>query len=239
MGRERSEAVVAKDVRLGRHPEWDKKSREYPIRALLPKKLPVKTSSIHRCPVHLDQGQVGSCVGNGFTHARATTPHAHTKGMTEATALEVYHQATLLDRIAGSYPPEDTGSSVLAGAKATTKMGWWTSYHWAFSIDDVVDTLLHSGPVVVGTNWHQNMFDCSGPDYLLDISGDIVGGHCYLLRGVTLGGHLPGQSAPVDFITIRNSWSKTWGKNSDAHILVTDMESLLMHDGEAVVPVQE
>ncbi len=98
----------------------------------------------------------------------------------------------------------------------------------------MVDTLLHVGPVVVGTDWLEDMFTPDN-DYFIHPGGNVAGGHCYLLRGVTLGGKVNGHG-PYDYLTMRNSWGTGWGHNSDAHILVTDMADLLKADGEACVP---
>ncbi len=85
---------------LGRHHEFDERSHQFPVSQLWDQVDVNATvsSSIHRCYAHLDQGDLGSCVGNGWTHARATTPHGKT-GQTEADALNLYEQATKLDTI--------------------------------------------------------------------------------------------------------------------------------------------
>lgn len=218
---------------LGRHHEFDERSRGYNVAELLGPRRATVSSSIHRCALHLDQGNLGSCVGNGWTHARATTPHARA-GLTEVDALSLYEAATKLDTIDGAYPPNDTGSSVLAGAKAAVKAGFFAGYRWAFNIDDVVNALMHLGPVVVGTNWLNDMFEPDA-DGFLSVSGPVEGGHCYALRGIHLNGKV-GKRKPTDYITMRNSWGRTWGINSDAYIEVADMEALLKADGEAAIP---
>lgn len=222
------------DYQLGRHHEFDERSRQYPVRELLPPAAVAAASSIHRCYAHLDQGQLGSCVGNGWTHARATTPHG-TTGLTEKDALLLYERATVIDTIQGAYPPDDTGSSVLAGAKVCKSSGWFAGYRWAFTIADVVDTLLHLGPVVVGTDWTDDMFTPDPATAFVSPTGSVAGGHCYLLRGVTLGGKVNGHG-PIDYLTCRNSWGTDWGHGGDFHITVDDMASLLKQDGEAAVP---
>jgi hypothetical protein len=137
---------------LGRHQQFDARSRQYPLTAVLPKRA-ASVSKSWACRVHLDQGNLGSCVGNGWTHAYAASPHGHTS-LTEDDALAIYKRATKIDNIPGNYPPSDTGSSVLAGAKATVEHGWFSTYRWAFSVDDIIKLNHH----VIGTKGLDDYF---------------------------------------------------------------------------------
>ena len=58
-----------------------------------------------------------------------------------------------------------------------------SSYLWTFDVNVLITTVLTVGPVVVGTNWYNNMFtpDRNG---LIRIGGRIVGGHAYEINGV-------------------------------------------------------
>jgi hypothetical protein len=221
---------------LGRHQQFDARSRQYPLTAVLPKRA-ASVSKSWACRVHLDQGNLGSCVGNGWTHAYAASPHGHTS-LTEDDALAIYKRATKIDNIPGNYPPSDTGSSVLAGAKATVEHGWFSTYRWAFSVDDIIKALSTLGPVVVGTDWYDDMFNPAPRSGLIEVTGQIAGGHCYLLRGVKLNHHVIGTKGLDDYFVIRNSWGEGWGNNSDAHIRVSDFEKLLTTGGDACIPTK-
>ena len=56
-------------------------------------------------------------------------------------------------------------------------------------------------------------------------TGDVVGGHCILCRGV---------NGREKYFLLRNSWGKNWGVNGDCKISFDDMKKLLADDGEAV-----
>jgi hypothetical protein len=212
---------------LGRRVEFDERSRDYPVRELL-RAVPL-VSKVWGCYAHLDQGSDGACVGFGWTHELAASPVV-VKNLSYSYAMALYEAAKRNDQ----FPGENyEGSSVLGGAKAVKKAGLMPEYRWAFTIDDVLDTLSHHGPVVLGTNWLSNMFEPHSPKWALDVSGSIAGGHCYLARGVALK-----KFKDEPGIRLRNSWGSSWGSRSDAYIRASDLERLLKDGGEACVPVR-
>lgn len=209
-------------VAFGRHPQFDERSRAFGIRDLLPT-APLVSKS-WTCTTYLDQGDLGSCVGHGFAHYLASSPHRELN-ITEQRALSIYSQATHLDNIAGSYPPQDTGSTVLAGAKAVAAAGGITSYRWAFGITDVLDALSHHGPVVLGINWYEGMMHPTN-GYITP-TNEIVGGHCILATGIAV---------TRGYVRLHQSWGKGWGLNGDCRIRFNDLATLLAQQGEACVP---
>lgn len=229
---------------LGRLVEFDERSRGFDVAALpgvaatlkvLRTNVSARVSVRHRTWVRLDQGDLGSCVGNGWTAARATSPGARVKGSDEQTAVSLYSEACGLDDVAGGWPPEDTGSSVLAGAKAAVRRGWFSSYSWAFTLDSVVAAAVH-GPVVIGIPWYNSMFEpVAGPggsSWLeVDRRSGLAGGHCLLVRGVSVGGR------GVPYFLLRNSWGASWGDGGDVCVAVADLADLLRADGEACIPL--
>jgi hypothetical protein len=222
----------ATDPRLGRVPQFDARSRLYPIRELLPAGL---RSRSWPCAVYLDQGQTPRCVGFAWSHELAAWPVV-VRGVSDQLAGAVYLEAQMRDE----WPGEDyEGSSVLGGAKAISDRGYMGEYRWAFGIDDVLATLSSHGPVILGTSWLEGMFD-PDPDGLLSVTGEVAGGHAYLARGVILSGIVPGTSRKVGepLVRIRNSWGRDWGSDSDAFVRASDLERLLGDEGEACVPVQ-
>jgi hypothetical protein len=140
--------------RLGRHVEHDPRSREFPFR--LAAGTPTIRRVVHRHYGVLDQGGLGSCTGNAAAGALNTVP-LHRKGgrvWDEDEAVAVYERATVLDTFPGEYPPDDTGSSGLAAAKACAWLGLISGYRHAFGITDALAALM-AGPVITGVNWYE------------------------------------------------------------------------------------
>jgi Cysteine protease len=146
----------------------------------------------------------------------------------EQFAKFLYNSAKRLDPWEGE---DYDGTSVLAGAKAMKQIGLLKEYRWAFTIDDVVDSILAKGPVVLGTYWRDGMYEA--PNGVLRVEGEIVGGHCYTAVGYARKwASLDGE----DGVIVQNSWGSSWGNSGLAAIKVTDLAQLLRQDGEACVP---
>jgi hypothetical protein len=112
--------------------------------------------------------------------------------------------------------------------------GYISGYHWAFSIDEVLQAISRAGPVVFGVPWKDSMYE-PRPDGLLDCSGKVIGGHAILGRGLRLRSRLKGVSEPV--VRLRNSWSASWGIKGDAFLRASDLEKLLAEGGETCLPL--
>jgi C1A family cysteine protease len=207
---------------LGRVVEHDPRSLSFPAPD---GKVKSKTWR-HYGPI-LDQGDVGSCTGNAAAQAMNTTPnHHHGFLLTEADALDIYHWATVLDGYPGEYPPDDTGSSGLAAAKALKQRQSITRYEHAFGLDHALAALM-SGPVMLGTNWFDGMFNPDGKGYVTP-DGAVAGGHEYLLVGVNLNGRS---------VTCLNSWGSSWGLKGKFHMTFDTLDALLSADGDATLPI--
>jgi hypothetical protein len=208
------------DRQFGRRIEFDERSRTYPIRALLT--TTKRRSYTWSCAIRLDQ--IGpSCTGNAVAHEAAARP-VTVMGVTQDTALEVYHRAQELD----PWPGEDyEGSSVLAAVKAGQERGWYKEYRWAFSEEEVSLAVGYRGPVIVGTNWTEGMME---PDAkgIIHATGSVLGGHAYCIVG---------YNVKTDLYRILNSWGPEWANNGQAFISGYDLETLLIDQGEAVIPV--
>ncbi|KAF4406597.1 MULTISPECIES: hypothetical protein [Streptomyces] len=219
------------DPRLDRVPQFDERSREYPIRALVTERAPLRSAG-WACPVWLDQGREGACVGFSWSHELIATP-VPVDEADNAFARDVYREARQVD----DWPGEEyEGTSVLAGAKAVVNRGYMEEYRWAFGIDDVLRTLGYFGPVVIGVKWYDSMFR-PAPNGLLEVSPGDFGGHAILVRGVSLKARLAGHSGTVPVVRLRNSWGRKWGVDGDCYMRVEDLDALLRDGGEACVPV--
>lgn len=236
------------DARLDRIPEFDPRSRAFGIAERLTSSSPVSKTWFFggapwRSRQNLDQGVEGACVGFGWTQELITSPAVKRfRSIEQANgyARGVYFSAQEQDEWpGGEYPgaqPIYSGSSVLGGAKVLAARGYIPEYRWAFSIDDLILAVGREGPAVVGTDWTEDMDRYSKNGLLAGASGPVRGGHCYLIRGITLKPKLAGVNEPVFRIT--NSWGDGWGFQGDAFIRVSDFERLLKAGGEACIPIR-
>ena len=225
------------DRKLDWKPRFDKRSKNYPVRGVLAKKVARKDVLWVAGPI-LDQKSEGACVGFGWTAEALATPFVvnlktipyKVPSTPHPFARYVYVNAKKVDE----YPGENyDGTSVLAGAKVMQGLNTIVSYSWAFSVDDVIDALIQKGPVVLGINWYDGMYEA--PNGVLSISGDHVGGHCVLAIGYKVSSQkFNGKPS----IVIQNSWGSDWGINGLAEIEVSELKSLLSDNGEACVPLK-
>lgn len=201
--------------------EFDPRSRDYPVRALVEDK-PLR-SYTWGVPVRLDQGNEGACVGFAWTHELAARPKVHGL-VTNDLARSVYHEAQLIDEWAET-PPEE-GTSVLAGAKRMKERGYLGEYRWCFSLRDLQLTVGYLGPVVLGVWWWSQMMDTDASGYV-SRKGQRVGGHAILCNG---------YSVTKRRFKLTNSWGTGWGVGGECYVTETDMEALLLDQGEGCVP---
>lgn len=224
------------DPRLDWQPRHDPRSRSYPVRAALPKAVRETGKQWLPGRVVTDQGHEGACVGHAWTNDALAAPKADTKATAAAAdvyARGVYRSAQRIDE----WPGEAyDGTSVLAGAKVMQSRGHMVEYRWAFSIDDVKDSVIERGPVVIGVPWFEDMYQ-TGANGLVRVGGPLVGGHALLVYGYHPGASVPGVDGPVRLFRWRNSWGRSYGINGNGWIRYEDLRDLLAGQGEACVPV--
>lgn len=208
-------------MKFGRIIHFDERSRNYPIRALIPHTTP--RSYTWSCPIVLDQGDVGACTGFSVSHEAAARP-VKVKGITNQTGLEVYYRARQLDE----FPGEDyEGSSVLGAMKAGKERGWYEQYRWAFGEQDLRLAVSWYGPAVLGVNWYSEMMEPDG-NGVIHVTGSVEGGHAILCNGFNV---------RTGLYRLHNSWGPAWGKNGECFIPKEELAELLLDQGEACIPV--
>jgi len=212
---------------LDRIPFFDRRSRDYSIREIMPRTIERKKTiwSIPDKSFPLNQGREGACVGFGWAAELSAHPHLYDTNNEYARAL--YHRAREEDRAMGNN--WTSGASVLAGARTLVKLGKLKSYRWAFGLEDVIDTLVTKGPVVLGINWHESMYRTRA-EGLVVVDGPIVGGHCILVYG-----YWPGHEKFGDVFLWVNSWGPTYGIRGKAYLPVSKADQLLRAGGEACI----
>lgn len=212
--------TIAADPRLDRLPEFDTRSRAFPVRELTGQRPP--RSYTWACSAWLNQRNEGGCVGWSHAHVAAARPRPWP--MTDAAAAAIYHLAQTLDPWPGT---DYSGTTVLAGAKAFAQLGYIEEYRWAFGASDLAAAVSWVSPAVIGIDWHQGMLT-PGPDGLVRPTGPVLGGHAICVRGFSTRTHR---------FLLRNSWGMDWGRNGDCVMDWDDMATLLGAGGEAVIPI--
>lgn len=223
------------NITFGRKEHIDERDTQYTIQRL----MSIKPPDIRR--VHRywwaqgwwgNQQQTPQCVAYSWLHwaedgPLTQAPHTPNTEPRHAPQL-VYDLAQAKDPWPGN---NYDGTTVRAGAKAMQELGYIQSYWWAWDINTLIDTVLNMGPVVVGTNWTQDMFYPKPEEnYVIKPTGRQVGGHAYVINGV---------SHAKKILRIKNSWGRQWGKEGFAYISFADMDNLIKQGGEICVAIEE
>lgn len=208
------------DSRLGRIPEFDQQSLNYPMREL--------TATVRRprsrewkIRQRLNQGSKPKCVGDSVAMEIGMQPYYH--NITSFLGDIIYQEAQKIDY----WPGEGyAGTSVIAGMKIAKQLGFYHEYRWATPgdpINDIVLCLSHIGPVEMGTTWYAGMYQ-KDADGLVHPTGEAVGGHAYAL-------------SELDWSRKRVYSPNTWG-DEGFWLSLDDLEKLVYENGEAVVPIK-
>lgn len=208
---------------LGRHlePDHDPRSRAFPAATAA-----LRTVLHPHAGIVLNQGRIGSCTGNAGAQALNCDPlrPAGRRLLDEHDAVALYSWATSHDPFPGHYPPDDTGSTGLAVAKAARRLGLVSGYSHAFGLQHALEALVLA-PVIVGIPWRQQMFSPTADGWLV-VAGDVAGGHEVCLRGLDV---------ERQAVRILNSWGEGWGDGGEAWMRWADLGQLLGQGGDATV----
>lgn len=222
--------------RLGRHVRHDPRSLayRYPARSL----GTLKSVRHHRYVPVLDQGDIWACTGFAALGAVGTAqlfealakntlqPSATDAAEDAQRAYGLYSAATKVDEFDGEWPPDDTGSSGLAVAKAAKTLGLISGYRHATSLEAALAALADQ-PVIAGINWYSS-FDQAGINGLISIEDDAVvrGGHEICLDELDV------ERKQIGFT---NSWGTGWGDGGRGYLRWDDFGRLLSEDGDVTV----
>jgi hypothetical protein len=170
----------------------------------------------------LDQGNTGHCVGFGGAQYHNAEPVPG--NYTNSDGHKVYYECKVID----GEPKAENGSTVHSLAKVLQNRKLLSTYVWAANTDDIKNWVLKNGPVVVGTDWYNDMFNPDADGFVVPTSG-VAGGHCYLVVGYYANG---------DYFVFQNSWGSGWGLNGYFKMKVSDFDKLLNADGEAMAAAE-
>lgn len=206
---------------LGRQMVHDSKSRAFPVDVVIDKSTwHDKSVRIYDPSTNPNQCH-GECTGCAKSmEMNATGNRVAGVVLDMDDAHKIYSKATTLDPFTGTWPPDDTGSSGLAAAKAAKALGIGGAYRHVFGGANEVVQLIMLGRVVnIGTWWYEGMFSPNSSKVIAP-TGDMVGGHQYIARG---------YDVDTDRVMIR-CW---WGTFRDVWIKRSDLNKLIMDGGDA------
>ena len=169
----------------------------------------------------LDQGDTEHCVGFAMANFGINLPIQ--TPFTNQDGHDFYRKCKVLDLD----PYGENGTSIRSAAKVLKSMGIIESYAFAQSIDEMSWWLLNKGPMIVGTDWTEDMFTPNVGN-IIRPTGAIAGGHGYLIN----------EKTDDEYFGIQNSWDDLWGTKGKAHISIADFSLLFRHGGEAIAAVE-
>lgn len=223
--------------RLGRHIEHDERSRGFAYAMGATGVVTLQSLRRKRRIGPFDQGERGSCTGNATAGAVCTAPFKHKfSARSQRSPLRLYSLATKLDEFPGVYPPDDTGSSGLAAAKAAQQLKHITSYQHAFNLDAAIHAAANPGVgLIFGINWYDS-FDRPDTNGVIDISpgAQIRGGHEIQGDGIVLA--TPATYSGDDLVWMWQSWGE-WGLGGTGAFAmrVRTLDRLLQEQGDCTI----
>jgi C1A family cysteine protease len=150
--------------------------------------LPASVDLRSACPPIYDQGQLGSCTGNGIAGAiEFDQKKQGTKEFTPSRLFIYYNE-----RVMEGTVPQDAGAQVRDGIKSVATLGAPPETDWSYDIAKFYESF--EGQQIAQTGI-----------MTMPASGEkVVGGHCVVAVGY--------DNSTRMFI-IRNSWGTSWGLN--------------------------
>jgi C1A family cysteine protease len=219
-----------KDVRLG----WHRQSRDgrdllfRPTAVVLP--ASVDLTQTYSVPV-VDQGNLGSCTGNGIAAALAYLQLQEKESMVFPSRLFIYYN----ERVIENSVSQDAGADIRDGIKSVVSQGYCAEADWPYDItqfatqpsatayadaikeevktyqavnvdpNSVMQALASGFPVVVGFDVYSSFMNAPGGDVPMPGSGErLEGGHCFILVG---------YDQATQRFKFQNSWGSGWGQS--------------------------
>jgi hypothetical protein len=182
--------------------------------------LPVHTR-IWRCPVALDQGREGACVG--FAGAHFFGSESRVQRISRRIALLFYKGAQRNDRWTG----EDYEGTTINGLMLyLLKMKLVSEFRWLKTAAEVYRTISFYGPVILGAPWREGCFEPDAEGYIKYTGAD-RGGHAVCVNGVDV---------ERSRVIIQQSWGRSHGVGGVVYMTFTEFEKLMAENPRAVFP---
>jgi hypothetical protein len=182
------------------------------------------TSKVWTDRVVLDQGQTGHCVGFGGSGFLASAPYQD-QGINNDFGHALYYECKVND----GEPRAEDGSTVHSLAQVLVDRQRLTKYAWASTVAAMQLWVTSKGPVVMGTDWDNDMFDPDA-DGFVKTGGGVAGGHCYLMVG---------YHADTDAFEFVNSWGTGWANKGRFFMRTAEFSKLWHRSGnEAMVALE-
>lgn len=175
----------------------------------------------------LDQGDQGHCGGFALAGEAAASP-IRVQHVDNDYGHRAYYVAK--DRHFDPFGRED-GTTTNAMMRVGQVLGLFTSYRWAFSMEDLRRN-IKLGPFLLGVPWLTGMMQ---PDSLgfIKATGVEEGGHLVVVTGWS-----PDYRRRGPHFRIRQSWGHDHGLNGNVYLPEEDMGIIYLdRRGEAGVPV--
>lgn len=221
---------MATQARFGRRFAPDARDKQFQIpRTTVPANVTQRTWFTRDV---FDQGNSSMCVSYSGIGWLVAGPVRNVKEPPDFRDL--YLDCQRNDEWPGEEPSYE-GTSVRALMRVLKRRGYISEYRWAWSLEPVVNHILATSPVVLGTTWYSSMMQPDA-DGFLKVGGELVGGHAYLAIGANRTKPCPDGTKGA--IRIINSWSRDWGQAGRAWVSFKDLTRLLAEDGEAATATE-
>lgn len=183
----------------------------------------VERSKKWECPVRLDQGREGACVGFGAAHWYACLPWVQIT--TEKIARFFYQGAKENDE----WPGEDyEGTSPNGLFRFLQHMGLIGRFYQVRSAVEAYKILSETGPLMMGARWREGCFEPDDNGYIY-YHGAVQGGHFVCVNGVDF---------ENKFVWIVQSWGRRHGIDGAVKLSFFDFE-MMLNEGALIFWAEE